>query len=97
VSAEPDVGPDRAAWHGPASPWAAAVGLLVTGTPYVLGLQGTAWLLLALAPPAAGLVLLAAGDRVRHVATGLLAAGLVVPLLLVGALLAAAVGSALLG
>jgi hypothetical protein len=69
--------------HGPSSPAAAMVALLVLASPLVLGVDATAWWIAAVVGPVVvGVTLLAFAGRPRHVGIGLLAGALTYPLVI---------------
>ena len=74
------------AFHGPASPLDAGLGVVAASAPYALGVQEPLAWVLAGAAPAVGLVLLLVPVRARHLGTGLVASALTLPLLLLALL-----------
>jgi hypothetical protein len=69
--------------HGPSSPVAAMVALVVLAAPLVLGVEATAWWVVAVGSPVVvGGILLAFAGRPRHVGIGLLAGALTYPLVI---------------
>ncbi|AWB91225.1 hypothetical protein [Aeromicrobium chenweiae] len=78
--------------HGPSSPVAAVIALLVRASPLVLGVDATAWWVVAVGGPVvAGVALLPFAGRPRHIGAGLLAGALTYPLVIVMLVVVAAV------
>lgn len=80
-------------FHGPLSPVGAALGIALVALPYALGWgEGGATMIAWVAGPITGLVLLLVPGPTRHLATGLVASALTLPLLLLGVLLLGVAG-----